>query len=455
MTTQSETRKEPQLGELGIFSDSISSVDSSLQHYNTFNISEDIDSDKFRNMFKIDGQVSGLWRMLTTPIRSSNIKINKAKGSSNREINFINDIFFSNNYNNGMNLSFAIVLSTVMRMLIDGWSPHEIVWKIVDGEVRVRKIAYRSPKDTKIKVNKYGEIEKYIQHPNSFNSFSYNEVEIPRDKMLHFVYGPEWNLIYGRSIFLQSFYHYEKKHKLYYLGHIANQIRALRLRVLKSPADRSDEEIKEVLNHVAKLGFNSSFNLPDKYELEFPDLGTDRLDLLPYIQHHDIQMSKSILSQVIDVGTESGMGSYNLSDTHLDIFMMNLGLIAKYISDIFNKDLIPKLIDWNFGTGRYPTLEFLPFDKQDKKFLANLFTRIVGSKTLNISPELRIEIEKQISDLMKSDIDFDKITKRDLDDAEKVKDLEVEKLRQEIEKLKSDAAQVNQPNAQNSNNPPM
>ena len=35
------------------------------------------------------------------------------------------------------------VISTILRMLIDGWSPHEIVWNIRNGFVRVDKIDYR------------------------------------------------------------------------------------------------------------------------------------------------------------------------------------------------------------------------------------------------------------------------------------------------------------------------
>ena len=47
-------------------------------------------------------------------------------------------------------------------MLIDGWSPHEIVWKIEDGLVNVDKVSYRQPKTITVKLNKNGEIENYF-----------------------------------------------------------------------------------------------------------------------------------------------------------------------------------------------------------------------------------------------------------------------------------------------------
>ena len=69
-------------------------------------------------------------------------------------------------------------------------------------------------------------------------------------------------------------------------------------------------------------------------------------DISPLIQHHDSQMSKSVLAQVLDIGVDSSTGSFNLSDTHLDVFIANLELMAQYIASIFNFSLIPKLIDW-------------------------------------------------------------------------------------------------------------
>ena len=430
MTTKKFSEPRPVLSELG----KPNLDDGSFVFNNKLLNNPQVNVKDMHNMFKIDGQVSGLWRLLTTPLRSSKMKITRPNSRAKRETKFIEEVFFSNSQELGMNNYFSNVLSTIMRMLIDGWSPHEIVWKIVNGEVRVKKLAYRSIKNTEIKIDRYGEIESYTQKNDMYNGFQYHSVEIPSDKMLHFVFGAEWNTIFGRSLFLQSYYHYDKKHKLYYLAHMNHQIRALRLRILKSPQADPPERVEEVAKHVAKLGFNSTINLPDGYELTLPDLGSGDIDFLALIHHHDVQMSKSILSQVLDVGLESGSGSFNLSDTHLDIFLMNLGLIANSISNVINKDLIPKMIDWNFGTGFYPRLEFLPFDRQDKKFLANLFIRVAGSRTINISPELKIEIEKQISDLLKADIDFENITDRDIEHANKMKDLEVEKLQSEIDK---------------------
>ena len=269
-------------------------------------------------------------------------------------------------------------------------------------------------------------------------------MNIPTDKVLHFVFGSEWNPIFGRSMFLQAFYHYEKKHKLYYIAHIAAQINALRLRLLRSEGTKTKEEIDKVVAAVSRLGFNSTINMPQGYELDFPDIGNNDMDLLPLIQHHDVQMSKAVLSQVIDIGVEGQTGSFNLSDTHLDIFITNLELIAHYISRVFNKGIIPKLIDWNFGTGLYPKIEFLPFDREDRKFIANLFTRIAASRNVNVTPEFRLEMEKNISEMLNFDIDYDAISDREIGRVTQMLDRESDKLRSEINVNDSQAEAVTQ-----------
>ena len=231
------------------------------------------------------------------------------------------------------------------------------------------------------------------------------KVRIRQDKIMHFVNGPEWNSIFGRSSFIQAFYHYEKKHKLYYIAHIAAQINALRLRVLRTPQDL-EKNIPKYLDLVSKLGFNSTINLPKDVDLELLDIGNNFPDVLPLIQHHDTQAAKSLLAQVIDVGVEGRTGSFNLSDTHFDIFIVNLELMGDYIASVFNSVIIPKLIDWNFGTGNYPRVKFSPFDRQIKQLLFEVYKRIIGAANLNVTPEFILETEQEVAKTLGLNLDY-------------------------------------------------
>lgn len=393
----------PTIGEIGR-----SSIPSVMQVSNTFINSPTIPSEKIDSMFASDGEVAGLYRIITTPLRGADIRIHPKHKRGNREADFIREIFTNSPNDGGMRTPLNLVMATILRQIMDGYSPHEIIWKIENGFVRIDKLAHRPINSiTKILTNNQGEIEQYVQRISG--SLGSQEAKIPADKVLHFVFQPEFNPIFGRSMFTQAYYHFEKKHKLYYISHIAAQIRALRLRILRA-RETDEEKVNKVLEMVAKLGFNSTIVLPGEYDLEFPDISGDGPDVLPLIQHHDAQMAKSILAQVLDVGVEGRTGSFNLSETHLDIFITNLELISSAIAAVFNTTLIPKLIDWNFGTDNYPKIQFVPFDRDAKKSLSSLFLKLAIAKSINVTPQFRLEVEKRVAeDLGLDGIEYDAI----------------------------------------------
>ncbi len=394
----------PTIGEVGR-----SSIPSFMQVSNTFINSPRIPSEKMDSMFASDGEVAGLYRIITTPLRGAAIRIHPKNKRGNREANFIEEIFKNSPNDGGMRTPLNLVMATILRQIMDGYSAHEIVWKIEDGFIRIDKLAHRPVNSiTKIITNNQGEIEQYVQRISG--RVGSEEAIIPADKVLHFVFQPEFNPIFGRSMFTQAYYHFEKKHKLYYISHIAAQIRALRLRILRA-TETDETKLNLVLDMVAKLGFNSTILLPDGYELDFPDISGNSPDVLPLIQHHDAQMAKSILAQVLDVGVEGRTGSFNLSETHLDIFITNLELISSAIASTINTTLIPKLIDWNFGTRNYPTIEFVPFDRDAKKSLASLFLKLAIAKSVNVTPQFRLEVEKRVAEGLGLDIEYDEIEK--------------------------------------------
>jgi hypothetical protein len=47
-----------------------------------------------------------------------------------------------------------------------------------------------------------------------------------------------------------------------------------------------------------------------------------------------------------------------LSEDQSDLFLLGLTAVANYISDIFNRYVIPELVDLNFDVQEYPHLKF-------------------------------------------------------------------------------------------------
>ena len=396
------TPDRPRIGQVGLadYPDTIK-FDSKALNF------PEIRTEDINRMMRIDGQIGGLYRLLTIPLRGSQVEIQRPNRRSNRETDFIENVLTRPYVEGGMVTQLETVVSTILRMIIDGWSPHEIVWDIRDGFVHVEKIDYRPISTIVPKLDKNNNLDGYEQDLSRIDPQRgvAGKITIDASKVMHFVNSPEWNPIFGRSSFFQAYYHFEKKHKLYYISHIAAQINALRLRVIKT-SEENEDLISKYVDLVSKLGFNSTINLPESVDLELLDTGDNFPDVLPIIQHHDSQMAKSVLAQVMDVGVEGRTGSFNLSDTHFDIFIVNLQLMGNYIANVFNSVLIPKLIDWNFGTGYYPKIKFHPFDRQIKKQLFEVYIRLISAANLNVTPEFVLEIESAVAKTIGLNVEY-------------------------------------------------
>lgn len=85
--------------------------------------------------------------------------------------------------------------------------------------------------------------------------------------------------------------------------------------------------------------------------------GGSTSDLWTSINHHNREISKNVLAQFLELGnTESG--SRALSEDQSDLFLLGLTAVANYICDIFNRYVIPELVDLNYDTDQYPHLKF-------------------------------------------------------------------------------------------------
>ncbi len=365
----------------------------------------EISIESLNRMLNLDGHAFSLYQILTSPLIARKIKIVPKNKRGNREADFVRNNLFSPQISGGMRTPIHRVLSQIARMLIDGFSPFEIVWKIEGGKVLVDKIAYRPSSSMTAKIDSKGE----ITHGKQRGSWSGRtvDVDIPIDRMLWFIWGSEFNSIYGRSIFNAPYYHYEKKHKLYYISHIAAQIHASGIKTMQPPTEQTTTKEKEkVMEGMNKIGFNTNIIVPFGWTFKVEDMGA-LPDLIPLIEHHDIEMGKALLAQFLDLGTSGNTGSFSLSDSHVDVFLEQIRKMEKIVEYVFNNFLIPQMIGFNFGNTNFPTLQYDTMDRKKEGFLKDVFVRIAGSRYTNLSPETIRALEMKVSDIMGLETDFE------------------------------------------------
>jgi len=393
---------------------------------------------KLQELTQQDGQARAILQLVTNPIqvadwdvftpdeddvRASGKKVQAALRNPNSagsaERDFIENNLFGSVADGGMSIPFKKIIATMVLAVRDGFKTFEKVWKINNrGQIVLKKLAVRNNDTLNLLADFTGDFNGV--HQRTVFEGRTIDVIIPREKCLHFVYGGEENQLYGSPVFLPIYYHYDKKHKLYYITHIAYQNLAVPGRVGTVGANATPETRDEFLRLLKSVGFNFALTIPDGWKVEPFESNRAIPDFITMIDHHDNQMSKSVLAHFIDL-QRSGTGQ--LTQEQSDLFVLGLEAIIGHIEDAFNYWLIPQLIDFNFKSGVYPKLRARPFTDTQQKVLKETYEKVIAAGTQKTSSEFIVELEKQMAAMLNIDnLDYDQVGPKlikQIDDAAK------------------------------------
>lgn len=397
---------------------------------------EEVSVKKLVAMRQSDGQAQALYRLLTRPIqaalKSSTFVPTDTESGGEKEAQFIEKLFMLPPSQGGMTTPFPLVIAQMLRAVFDGFAPFELVYQRpasgpLKGKYTLEKIAYRPAETIKFLIDRHGNFEGFRQQ-TYFNG-ELIDVKIPKDVAVYYTANEDERPFYGQSYFKAAFYHYDKKVKLYWLLHVAAQRAAMGTRVGTIPKNANPTEKNRFLKALADVGIAQYIAVPEGYEVEsLKEAGS--FDFLQYINHHNSQMSKSILAPFFDTeqgsGGDSSLVDFGKQDDSL--FMLMLNTIMREVADVINNQIIPRFIDWNFGSGKYPRFQWGPLTDEQKGAMKDTFDKLsTAGQTLTISPEFVWELEKQMAEELGLEIDWDPI------DAERVEQKEMAKQAQEAQ----------------------
>ncbi|NHA02026.1 hypothetical protein G5V59_26920 [Nocardioides sp. W3-2-3] len=81
-------------------------------------------------------------------------------------------------------------------------------------------------------------------------------------------------------------------------------------------------------------------------------------DLDKTIRRHDERIAGSVLANFLNLGSQSGTGSYALGSTFFNAFVLALQKIAKDIARTASRHVVADLVRWNWPGERAPRLVF-------------------------------------------------------------------------------------------------
>ena len=216
--------------------------------------------DDYIAMQENDGTVRSIVRIFTMPIVATTIKVIPAENDKG-EADFIKNVFFNSEKLGGMSTPLPFVISDMCRGIFEGFRLYEKVPQIIEqgpwkGKIGWRKLAPRDSTTIKLRADEHGGFKGAHQQA----VFGSNDVDIdlPPEKCMLFTFQKERHPLYGESILRTAYYHYDKKHKLYYLAYKKAEIDAVGLKILKLVSPTVTEEQKTAAEEAIKqIGVNT------------------------------------------------------------------------------------------------------------------------------------------------------------------------------------------------------
>lgn len=376
-------------------------------------------------MRRMDGQARALYRLLTLPIRSAlhSAAFIPADGGE-KEAEFIEQVFLTSASNGGMTVTFQRFMSQVLQSLFDGFAAFEKVFWIptsgpLQGKITLKKLAHRPSETVSFITDSEGSFagirQQAQQNGKTVDTF------IPRDYTFYYASQEEERKFYGVSFFQSAFYHYDKKVKLYYTAHLAAQRAAVGTRVGTAPANASKASKESFSKMLANMSVAQWMMIPEGFKVDIiKEAGS--FDFLDLINHHNSQMSKSLLANFFDSSQGSGSNDgslVNFAQPGDDMFVLMLRALMDDIANQINHYIIPQLIDFNFKGGKYPTFTWGKLTDEQRASISATFDKIVvAGEQVTLPKEFTRALEKQQADEMGLDIDWEAVEDREAEEEE-------------------------------------
>lgn len=387
-------------------------------------------------MRRNDGQARALYRLLTMPVRAAAARAAwvPADGGE-KEAKFAEELLTTPAVSGGMRTPFRRIVGQMLLSVTDGFAPFELVYTRpvrgpLKGKYALDKIAYRPSDTIYFKVDDHGDYDGIQQRTYGPNGRVVDE-HIKKENSIYVSCSQEESPYYGVSYFNAAFYHYDKKVKLYYLAHLAAQHRAVGSRLGRYPESASLAERHNFRKAMEDFGLGQAITVPSGGRWSVEDLGKNPGDFpfMDFVNHHNSQMSKSVLAPFLDDAQGGQKSLVDFGGQTDSLYMMLIRVLVSEIEGVINDMLMPRFIEWNFGSDKFPQIKFGEFSEEQTKAIRSTFDKLsTAGGSATVTRPFLLELEKTMAEEMGFDIDYERFEKA----LQKQTDLTLEHFEQEL-----------------------
>lgn len=366
----------------------------------------------YDEMRRSDGTVRAILLATSLPIRKAKWRVEAA--SEDPQDQEIAD-FVQRNLFDIMKTPWNDFMRQALQMLAFGVMPFEKIYAPMDIDGKTMIVLH----DLKQRMPKT--IYRWMLNDGSLGIQQQRQdgilAEIPMSKMLVFVNEKEGDNWWGMSVLRAAYKHWFIKNTIYRIDAIGIERQSVGVPFIKLPVGATDSDKKQAQIILQNLRANEAAYaiIPNSYEMGFLDMMSNSTrETEPSINHHNREITKSVLAQFLELGSQqkggSGGASKALSQDHSQLFMLGLEAIAEGVKDTINKYLVPQLVDLNFNVEKYPTLDYAGISETDVQQLSTAYSAFVTSGAIKpIDND-----EMYLRDLL----DLPEITQEEIDERE-------------------------------------
>jgi len=347
-----------------------------------------VDPQDYRKMWQNDGQVAAIVMLPRLMLLGAGYDI-VADDDAQEELEFVKNNLLTTSANGGIKTSLDSVIEDMTYAPFEGARYYELVYRLEGGKILLDRIASRDNLICYPLADDNGYFAGFMQRAIFFGKTK--EVLIPNEKAVAVIFNEAYGGLRGLPLLKAAWYHWDKKHKLYFIAHLASELQTIPPKIL-SVKDLDQATKSAIEAGIDNLGLQARITIPEGNATieELGNKGAPTVGIQDLIDHHNSQISKSLLAHHIDLGTAGSGGSRALGTAQIDLYLDFLRGLRKKIENSFNDVIIPRLVDYNFNTKKYPRLIINDLADKNKELILETFKVLVDKGELPNSTKMSV-----------------------------------------------------------------
>jgi hypothetical protein len=350
-------------------------------------------------MRRSESTIGMLLNAITNPIKSAEWEFDVAKDvvDSEKHVEFCNVVFKDM-------IDWEVTLHEILTCLPFGFSLFEIIHNVVFNHPKLgtinglKALAFRSQKTIQSwqlekQTGKLLSIEQFVSSDVGGN------VTIPGEFLAVFSLHKEGDNYEGISLLRPMYGAWFRKNLYLKLAAIGIEKYAVGTPIGTIPKGKEKstdlDDFKKLLENFTS--HESSYLLkPEGWEIEIQKVDFDASKIKEMILLEDTAMINSAVANFLALGMSGSGGAFALGQDLSDFFLSGIQSYANIACGVFNRKLIPHLINLNYGPqAAYPKLKCTGIDDKAGKELADIVGTYLDKGALKADDPLEKFLRKQ------------------------------------------------------------